>query len=185
MLVVGPSGAGKDALIDAARARFAGSSNFEFPIRMITRAEAPGERHRAVGPERFEAEEAAGHYLLSWRSHGLAYAVPASARADLAAGRIVVVNVSRTVIATAESLVDNVIVLHVTASAETRAARILRRGREGSDALASRLERDVTITPRRSPVIEIANDGALDDAVACFTRVLLQIASGRATQTAR
>lgn len=179
VLIAGPSGAGKDTLIDAARARYAGDGRFVFPLRVITRGEAPGELHVPVSSERFAADEAAGRYLLAWRSHGLAYAIPASVCEDLACGRIVIANVSRTVIARAEELVADVIVLHVTASVETRAARIRSRGREGDGETMARLGRQVHIVTTRSPVVEIHNDGALEDAVVRFTEVLQEVASAR------
>lgn len=185
VLVVGPSGAGKDSLIDVARARLSCDPRFVFPSRVITRGEEPTERHVSVSPEHFTADEAAGRYFLTWRSHGLAYAIPAAISAALTSGAIVVVNVSRTVIHAAESLIDAVVVLHVTAPPAARAARIRARGREDDDAQVSRLERSVAVTPLRSPVIEVANDGALEDASACFMQALLGIASGRATASER
>ena len=38
MLVVGPSGAGKDAVLRVARERLAGDRRFVFPSRVVTRA---------------------------------------------------------------------------------------------------------------------------------------------------
>ena len=55
ILVVGPSGAGKDTLIDAAVARRAGLARAR---RVVTRPEeAGGEDFEAVTPERFELME--------------------------------------------------------------------------------------------------------------------------------
>ena len=94
-LVVGPSGAGKDSVIDGLRPLLDGLA-FVWARRVITRpADAGGEAHEACEPARFDAIEAAGGFLASWRAHGLAYGLPAALADELRAGRHVVANASR------------------------------------------------------------------------------------------
>src|SRR6516165_1390213 len=98
VLVVGPSGAGKDTLIEAARLALADDPRFRFVRRVITRpADAGGEAHEAVS----EAEFAARDFTLQWQAHGLRYGIPAAVIDDVGLEQVVVANVSRTVVAEA------------------------------------------------------------------------------------
>lgn len=172
-LVVGPSGVGKDSVLDGARAALADDPGFLFPRRMITRpADAGGEIHEPMTPEAFDAAEAAGAFCLSWRAHGLAYGIPRSAADALAAGRSVVVNVSRTVIAQARRDLAPVRVVAITAAPEALAARLRARGREGEAEIARRLARAAAFTLAGEDVITLSNDGALADTVAACVALL-------------
>jgi phosphonate metabolism protein PhnN/1,5-bisphosphokinase (PRPP-forming) len=166
-LIVGPSGAGKDTLIAAARERL--PAHHRFPRRTITRPATPGgEDHVAVDMATFEARERSDGFALSWRAHSNAYGIPASMAADLAAGNHVVVNASRTVIAQARRLFAPTRVILVTAPPETLRARLLTRGREAEDAVAQRLHR----SPAAEPDTVIVNDGPLQHAVDAFVAAL-------------
>ena len=66
-LVVGPSGAGKDTLLDGARQAIAGDDTYVFARRTITRPEdAGGEAHEAVDVSEFEHRIEAGGFLAHW-----------------------------------------------------------------------------------------------------------------------
>ena len=164
-LVVGPSGAGKDSLIAAARAKL--PERFAFPRRVITRPAEASENHEACTDDEFTNREARGEFALSWRAHGMRYGVPAF-EAALGAGRHVVLNVSRDVVEAARTRFDPVRVIEVTAPADVLAARLKARGREGVAAIAERLTR-ARIVAADATVI---NDGALEAAVAAFVGVL-------------
>ena len=179
-LVVGPSGAGKDTLMLAAREALAGDDRFVFARRVVTRSSHDAsEEHDVMPLEAFEAAMGAGAFLLSWRAHGLGYAIPGSAAEALRQSRVVVANVSRGSIADAERLVEQVAVLHVTAPVEVLARRIAARGRESEEAIAGRLARQAPLTAVRAPIIEIVNDGGLDMAAQHFTQALKSLADQR------
>jgi phosphonate metabolism protein PhnN/1,5-bisphosphokinase (PRPP-forming) len=94
VLVVGPSGVGKDSVIAGAAERFRGDPRILFPRRLITRpVEAGGEPHVALSPAEFAARRDAGGLMLHWSAHGLDYGLPQAAAAELVAGRTVVANV--------------------------------------------------------------------------------------------
>ena len=175
VLVVGPSGAGKDTLLDAARTALMGDPRFRFVRRVITRpAEAGGEAHEAVT----EAEFARRPFALQWQAHGLHYGVPADIVGDLARGIVVVANVSRTVIAGA-ALRHTTRVIEITAPPEVLAARLVTRGREDAADMAARLARTVAL-PDGVTVDIVMNDATVATGVARFLAAL-----NRAAEAAR
>jgi phosphonate metabolism protein PhnN/1,5-bisphosphokinase (PRPP-forming) len=170
-LIVGPSGAGKDTLLDAGRRELAGDARFRFVRRDITRPrEAGGEQHNAVDAETFARRRAAGAYALHWEAHGLGYGIPADIAADVQAGRVVIASVSRGVIEQAARQFP-VRVLEITAPPELLAERLAARGREDAAAIAARLTRSVAL-PECVAVITIVNDGTLQQGAA---RVLAEL----------
>ena len=93
--LIGPSGSGKDSLLDAARARLA-ERGCRIVRRVITRsAEAVGEAALGVSAQQFAEMEAQGAFALSWHANGLAYGIPREIDDWLAAGQDVLVNGSR------------------------------------------------------------------------------------------
>jgi len=173
VLVVGPSGAGKDSIIDGAAARLAGEVEFVFARRRITRpAEAGGEAHRPITEAEFDRLAADGGFLLHWRAHGLGYGLPAAYSADLAAGRTVIANVSRSVLDAARQGLQPVCIVQVTASPEHLAARLRQRGRETAEDVAGRLGRAETLAASGPDVVTLVNDGALEDAISAFVAIL-------------
>lgn len=169
ILVVGPSGAGKDTLLDAAKQALAGDPRFHFVRRVITRpADAGGEAHEAVTEEEFGRR----NFALQWRAHGLRYGIPADAIDDR---RVAVANVSRTVIAEAVRRFE-ARVIEVTAPPAVLAARLGARGREKAADVTERLARTVLL-PADVQVDTVINDGSVAEGVARFLAVLNRAAS--------
>jgi thymidine phosphorylase len=178
--VVGPSGVGKDTLIDGARAALGTGGRYVFARRVITRpADAGGEAHEAASAAEFAAREGAGGFLVAWRAHGLRYGLPADLLDDIAAGRHVVANGSRTVVAALSARVPRFALVSVAAGRDVRAGRIAARGRESGAAVAARLDREVrALVPPGVAVLEVANYGGIADGVARFVAALAGAASG-------
>ena len=164
--IVGPSGAGKDSLIDGLRARL-DSAGFVFARRVITRsADAGGELHEAVSLAEFLAREARGEFLVSWQAHGLHYGIPASVCDALAQGRHVLANGSRSAAAMLSARVPNMVLVSIEAPPELLAARLAARGREDPQAIAKRLARRPAVYPPSLRRITIQNDRDLPTGVA-------------------
>ena len=171
VLVVGPSGAGKDTLLDAARARLAGDARFHFVRRAITRAEtAGGEAHKGLTEAEFAARDAAGEFALTWQAHGLSYGIPADISDILAKEIVVIANVSRAVTGPAARRFP-VRVIEITAPPLILAARLGLRGREGAADIAARLARSVAL-PQGILIERVMNDATPEEGVACFLAAL-------------
>jgi phosphonate metabolism protein PhnN/1,5-bisphosphokinase (PRPP-forming) len=166
LLVVGPSGAGKDTLLDGAKRALAGDPRVRFVRRVITRpAEAGGEDHEPAT----DAEFAARTFVLQWQAHGLRYGIP-DITEDLAIGLTVVASVSRSVIAEAVRRFPTR-VIEVTAPPDVLAARLAARGRETAADIAGRLARQVPL-PAGVAVTRVVNDGTPEQGIDRFLRAL-------------
>lgn len=168
--IVGPSGVGKDTLMEAAAARLPAVSLVR---RVITRPEAAGgERFEGVSPAEFAARQARGEFALHWQAHGLSYGIPASIRPRLDAGETLLFNGSRAALPAALAAFPGLRVIHVTARPEVLAARLAERGRETAAEIAKRLERARLDPLPGIEMLELDNSGALEDAVSALVALL-------------
>lgn len=184
ILVVGPSGAGKDTLIHGARVRLGGNGAFAFPRREITRpADDRHERHVPISEAEFEVRAANGAYALSWRAHGLGYGVPRAIEADLAVGRHVVVNVSRGILDEARARFGGVAIFRVSVPEPVLRQRLLARGREAAPDIEARVQRAVANelnghALNGHEVTTILNDGPPEQAIEVFVDRLREVCGG-------
>ena len=75
VLIVGPSGVGKDTLITGARQALDGDKRFSFVRRLVTRpTDVDLEDHISIDPVEFALGKASGRFALCWDAHGLNYA---------------------------------------------------------------------------------------------------------------
>lgn len=169
--VVGPSGAGKDTLMDGARAQLAGDARFLFVQRSITRpASAGGEDHQALTRDEFVAARDAGAFALWWEAHGLLYGIPRSIEAAMDAGRVAIANLSRGALQDAAARYP-LRVLEITAPPDVLAARLAARGREDAADQAARAARAMTLPPGIL-VTTILNTGTVADGIAAVVKTL-------------
>ncbi|MHA1108934.1 MAG: phosphonate metabolism protein/1,5-bisphosphokinase (PRPP-forming) PhnN [Alphaproteobacteria bacterium] len=172
-MIVGASGAGKDTLIDGARAALADSPEFVFARRVITRpAGSAGEDHRAATEKEFRIREQAGDFMITWRAHGLCYGLEKSLEDDLAHGRKVVANVSRAVLAELAARFPSCSIVEITAAPKILAERLARRGRESAADIAERLARESAEYPPGAKHITLSNDRSAEDGVARLLAIL-------------
>ena len=162
-LIVGPSGAGKDAIIGVVRARLARDHRFLFPSRIVTREPSAAEQNDTVSSEEFEALVRRGALALHWSAHGLNYGLPAAMDAAVQRGCTVVFNASRQIIPAAKSRYVCAVV-YVDAPLHLRAERLAARSRERADDIAARLARKVSSFAASEADLLIDNSGTLADA---------------------
>ncbi|MCO4890660.1 phosphonate metabolism protein/1,5-bisphosphokinase (PRPP-forming) PhnN [Cupriavidus sp. WGtm5] len=171
--VVGPSGAGKDSLMDGARATL--DDNYVFARRVITRPEgAAGEEHEGVSEAEFARRQAKGEFLVTWDAHELRYGLPRSLMSELERGRNVVANGSRAVIAELAGRLPRFVVVLVTAPHDVLARRIAARGREAGEEVARRVARTGAALPPEVRCITVSNDSTLEVGKARFVQALRQ-----------
>ena len=141
VLVVGPSGAGKDTLLRLARQALAGQPRLLFARRVITRPESAAEAHDTLDEAGFLAALAEEAWCLHWQAHGLRYGIPSQYAEAARGGAVVVANVSRGVVALARVTLPGVTAVEITAPPSVLAARLAQRGRAEDGDLGARLAR--------------------------------------------
>jgi ribose 1,5-bisphosphokinase len=176
VLVVGPSGVGKDTLIDYARERLRPASGIRFVRRVITRPASVGEDHEPAGVEEFRRRAEAGGFALSWQAHGLYYGIPRIVDVWLACRQVVVANASRAILSAARRRFAQLFVVDVTAPPAVLAQRLASRGRENAASRQARLARSDLYRVDGDEVLHIDNAGALSIAGDQLVRALATLA---------
>lgn len=175
VFVCGPSGAGKDSVVAWAQQRLAGDARVVFARRMVTRPAGPGREHDEVSRATVLRLGEAGKLAWHWEANGHLYAVAAHYQADVAAGRLVVVNGSREHVASLPPGAGIHAVL-VTASTDVLATRLHSRAREDAVQVAARLTRNAQLGPLAAGLV-LHNEGPLDAAGALLVAHLQALAS--------
>jgi ribose 1,5-bisphosphokinase len=168
--VVGPSGVGKDTVIDALVAATPGLHRAR---RVITRpSEAGGEDFEGVTPAEFDRRRARGEFLLWWDAHGLRYGIPRALLDWLDEGTDVIANLSRAALPEARYVFRGIVVLALTARPEVLAERLRGRGRETGEDIAARLARANEFAVEGPDVIRLDNSGTPEETVAAARAML-------------
>lgn len=173
--VMGPSGVGKDTLIDIAKVKFDQTRNIKFVKRYITRsAQSGGEDFRPINQAAFDQLESEGGFAFSWRSHGLAYGVGREIDSWLNDGQLVVVNGSRGYLPEALKKYPDLTPVLVTATPQVLAERLKARGRESAQMVKERLKQPEFQLEKQANLFIIDNSGPLAKASGLFTYFLVQ-----------
>jgi ribose 1,5-bisphosphokinase len=168
VLVVGPSGAGKDTVLMQARAACGEDGDITFVRRSVTREASAAEDHASFSDAEFEQALADGAFSFWWEAHGLKYGVPVSIEADLAAGLTVVCNVSRNVVADLRERHPPCCVVLITAPEEVCRARLAARNRASDGDPVKRAARAAPGIEELRPSLVIENIGTIEEGTAAL-----------------
>ncbi|WP_299842653.1 phosphonate metabolism protein/1,5-bisphosphokinase (PRPP-forming) PhnN [uncultured Paracoccus sp.] len=173
-LVVGPSGVGKDTLLDGARDRLGRYEFYRFCQRYITRdPEAGGEDYVAVTTAEFEALRDGGAFFHQWQAHGLSYGLPMDLLDDLRRGVNVIVNGSRRELGQIAALWDQTLIVSIEASPEVIAARLRARGRESEAEIQRRIARQAEIPQVGRGVVRVRNDDSPEAGINALVQAIV------------
>ena len=176
IVVVGPSGAGKDSVIGFVAQHFADRKDIDFVRRIITRpSDAGGEDHESISGEDFDSRLSAGDFAVAWQAHGLKYGIPQDALEKVRAGRILIANGSRAVLGQFRQTFPRVAIVNITASPQVLASRLVARGRESEQDILNRLKRQVPDIFDEPDVTTIDNSGPLEIAGSRFAALVTQL----------
>jgi ribose 1,5-bisphosphokinase len=171
VLVVGPSGAGKDTLLGLARAACADDRNVVFPRRVITREASASEENEEVSIGTFQEALMRGDYAMHWEAHGHRYALRRAIDDEIRSGRTIIANVSRTVIGAMRRAYADVVVVLITAPPNVLAERIAMRARSSDGMVEDRLRRMVE-DASAAPDVTIVNISSAEYHARQFVRVI-------------
>lgn len=162
VFVCGPSGSGKDSVIDSARKLLGAHPGIVFARRMVTRAAHAGSDHDPVSTAAFADLLHSGSLCWHWQAHGFCYGIAGHYADAVRSGCLVVVNGSR---AHVKSLSPSpaLRVVRISTDPERLASRLLQRGRDTAGAVADRLARNVHFADMQADCV-IANNGELASA---------------------
>ena len=170
-VIVGPSGCGKDTLMQGAK-RFLPDT--VFAKRVITRPHiADAEVFTSVSPATFDELIEQGKFAIHWSANNLRYGISSAIQQPLAAGFNVVFNGSRGALETIRARFTGIQIIWITASPKLLAERISARGRESQADILARLHRRPGSPPPDATVIE--NNGS----IAAGIQALIEALSGQ------
>lgn len=163
IVVLGPSGSGKDTLMSFARNQLADRSDVLFVRRAITRpSDAGSEDHVAMTDAEFDEAIDEGQFSLTWAVNGLRYGLPRAIEVHLAEGKIAVVNGSRGAWAVIQQVFPSAVAVEIKVDPDILARRLQSRGRESASEIEARLTRASALGARFEADVVIDNSGSVE-----------------------
>ncbi|MGS0743715.1 phosphonate metabolism protein/1,5-bisphosphokinase (PRPP-forming) PhnN [Glaciimonas sp. GG7] len=164
--VVGPSGVGKDTLLQWVQPRLPESAGIVFAQRSVTRAAHASEAHESMTRDDFFQAAEMDEFSMAWQANDTHYGIRRGVEATLKAGCDVIVNGSRQYIPQLRALFPQAQIIWISADAQLIRQRIEKRQRETGAALESRLLRSAEFSPEETidgdGMMHIDNSGPIE-----------------------
>ena len=193
MAIVGPSGAGKDTIMNAVHEVLKNNPEFLFIRRIITRKAGVNsfndhdetsqnignEDNIGVSLEKFFELSQKASFSVQWFAHGIHYGLPIGIVDEVHKGKIVIANVSRAELEHAKELFGKVYVIEINAPIGILKERLLGRKREKIADIEERLKRaNIPIhLPEGAKYCYIDNSGNVKSAVDKMLSILQSLSS--------
>lgn len=168
VLIVGPSGVGKDTLIKAAKKQLKNEANFV--KRYITRKPDKNEKNFYLDKFAFEILKHNSFFVSSWSAHDNFYGIAKNSIKNT----LNIISISRSKICDFEKIYDEVYTINITVNKEELKNRLLTRNRENEEEIEKRLNRSYKKIEAKN-LIEFDNSLKIEQSVFNFVKLLKQI----------
>ena len=163
ILIVGPSGAGKDTLLKEIK----NTIKAHFVTRHITRFPDASEQNYFLTPKEFLRLKEQGFFVTTWSAHSFDYGI---AKNELQDGTNII-SVSRSAIEDFENMFDTVTTVNITVSKEVCDQRLRHRNRENENEIKERLA-ETSKPIRAKNMIQFSNDLPLELSTLKFLKLI-------------
>lgn len=166
VLIVGPSGVGKDTLIKTIK----GDEKINFVKRYITREPDGNESNFYIDQEAFETLDEKGFFVSTWSAHGNKYGIAKNQIED----GLNIISISRSAIKDFENSYDGVTTINITIPKGELLKRLKNRGRESDEEIKKRINRSYqSIDAKR--LIEFDNSLPIAESSKMFMNLIQSI----------
>ena len=165
--LVGPSGVGKDTILDHLKKNEYSDRQPLVAHRYITRpVRENDENHIELSPADFNRRKENDLFLFDWQSHGKQYAVGREVKRWRKSGMNVIINGSREYLQQARAIYPSLVPVWLTVSEDVMRERLITRGRETSSDIESRIKRNRELSVLKpDDGVFINNDQTIEDTI--------------------